>query len=247
MKQKLVALLACLILFAACQPRRNLVYFSEGNANSTGTVSLPAGAMEIKIQTDDVLRVTVSTLSPESNLLFNPQGSELGYKVDRNGNIGFPVVGLIKVEGLTLQEAQVKIATDLTKFVKNPVVTTQFLNFKITVIGEVNRPNSFSITNDRVNVLEALGLAGDMTIYGKRENVLIIRQNGNERTMARINMNNRNVLNSPFFNLKQNDIVYVEPDRAKAATISAGNRYIPFAISTIISLAVIASRVFFTN
>ena len=238
MKLKL-AFLACLFLFAACEPRRNLVYFSEGNPKAS--VALPM-VTEIKIQQDDILRIFVTTLSVESNALFNPSASEIGYRVDNGGNINFPIIGQIKVDGLTIAQAQIKVSKEVEKYAKNPNVAVQFLNFKITVIGEVNRPNSFSVVNDRINVLEALGLAGDMTIYGKRNNVLIIRQNGNERTMARINMNNRDVLNSPFFNLKQNDIVYVEPDRAKAATISQNNRYIPLAITTVVSIGLILSR-----
>lgn len=244
MKKYLITLTVCLFLFASCKPRRNLVYFSEGNQNSKSSVSVPA-AMEVKIQPDDILKVSVNSLSIESNALFNPAGNEAGYKVDKAGNIGFPVVGLIKLDGLTLEQAQTKISQELDKYVKNSIVSVQFLNFKITVIGEVNRPNSFSITNDKINVLEALGLAGDMTVYGKRENVLVIRQNGNERTMSRINMNNRDVLNSPFFNLRQNDIVYVEPDRAKAASISTNNRYIPIIIGAAISLASIFIRAYY--
>lgn len=245
MKQKLLALIVCLFLFASCEPRRNLVYFSEGNPNSKGAVTVPE-SMEIKIQPNDLLKITVNSLSVESNALFNPVNSEVtGYKVDKSGNIGFPVVGSIKLDGLTLEQAQAKISRDLDKYVKNSTVNVQFLNFKVTVIGEVNRPNSFAITNDKINVLEALGLAGDMTVYGKRENVLVIRQNGTERTMARINMNNRDVLNSPYFNLKQNDIVYVEPDRAKAATISTNNRYIPIAISAAISIVSIFIRAYY--
>ena len=243
MNQKIIILIACLFLFSACEPRRNLVYFSEGNPNAKGTVSVPA--VVVKIQPDDILKVSVNTLSIESNALFNPTSSETGYKVDRSGNISFPVLGLVKVEGLTLEEAQLKIAKEVEKYAKNPNVVAQFLNFKVTVIGEVNRPNSFSITNDKINVLEALGLAGDMTVYGKRENVLVIRQNGNERTMARINMNNRNVLNSPYFNLKQNDIVYVEPDRAKGATVNTSNRWVPVVIGAAISIASIFIRSYY--
>ena len=244
MKLNLITLILCMLVFASCEPRRNLVYFSEGNPNSRNTGSLPS-AMEVKIQPDDILRISVNSLSVESNALFNPVGNEAGYKVDKSGNIGFPVVGAIKVDGLSLEEAQTKISGELNKYVKNSIVNVQFLNFKVTVIGEVNRPNSFSITNDKINVLEALGLAGDMTVYGKRENVLIIRQNGNARTMARINMNSREVLNSPYFNLKQNDIVYVEPDRAKGASISDRNRYIPVIIGAAISIASIFIRAYY--
>jgi polysaccharide export outer membrane protein len=239
MKKKLIILAACLFVFASCEPRRNLVYFSEGNTSRGTSGSIP---MEVKIQPDDILRVSVNTLSPESNVLFNPPVNETGYKVDRTGNITFPVIGPVKVEGLTLEQTQLKIAREVEKYAKSPNVLVQFLNFKVTVIGEVNKPNSFSITNDRINLLEALGLAGDMTVFGKRENVLVIRQSGNERTMARINMNNRDVINSPYFNLKQNDIVYVEPDRAKAASISTSNRYVPVIIGAAISIASIFIR-----
>lgn len=244
MKQKLIILISCLFVFASCEPRRNLVYFSEGNPNSKGSVAVPL-SLEVKIQPDDVLRISVNTLSLESNALFNPPISETGYKVDKAGNINFPVSGLIKLEGLTLEQAQVKIAQEVEKYAKNPSVVVQFLNFKITVIGEVTRPNSFSVTSDKINVLEALGLAGDMTVYGKRENVLVIRQIGNERTMARINMNSKNVLNSPFFNLKQNDIVYVEPDKAKAATVSLNNRWLPVVIGSAISIVTIFIRAYY--
>ena len=236
MKQKLIIFISCLFLFASCEPRKNLVYFSEGNPNSKGTSNALA-SMEVKIQPDDILRVSVNTLSLESNALFNPTVNETGYKVDKSGNISLPVLGVIKVDGLTLEQAQTRIAKEVEKYAKNPNVIVQFLNFKITVIGEVARPNSFAITNDKVNLLEALGLAGDMTVYGKRENVLVIRQNGNERIMARINMNNRDVINSPFFNLKQNDIIYVEPDRAKAAALNTNSRYISIAVSAAITIA----------
>jgi polysaccharide biosynthesis/export protein len=242
MKQKLIILIACLFVFASCEPRRNLVYFSEGGAKSRVTSALP---FEVKIQPDDVLRVSVNTLSAESNTLFNPAVNEsttTGYKVDKSGNITLPVIGQLKVEGLTLEQAQTRISREVEKYAKSPNVLVQFLNFKVTVIGEVTRPNSFTITDDKINLLEALGLAGDMTVYGKRENVLVIRQNGTERTMARINMNSRDVINSPYFNLKQNDIVYVEPDRAKGATISASNRYLPIVIGAAISIASIFIR-----
>lgn len=240
--KSILAFVACLFLFAACGPKRNLVYFSEGNPKTS--IALPA-IMEVKIQADDILKIFVTTLSAESNILFNPTASEIGYRVDKGGNINFPIIGLIKVDGLTIEQVQIKISKEVEKYAKNPNVAVQFLNFKITVIGEVNRPSSFTVTDNRVNVLEALGLAGDMTIYGKRENVLVIRQNGNERTMARINMNNRDVLNSPFFNLKQNDIVYVEPDRAKAASISENNRYLPVIISAAISIAAVFVQVYY--
>jgi polysaccharide export outer membrane protein len=150
-----------------------------------------------------------------------------GYLVDKNGFINFPVIGKIALSGLTKEEAQDKM-TDLIKVhVKNPIVNVRFQNFKVTVIGEVNQPASFNVATEKINVLEALGLAGDMTAYGRRENVLIIREKDGMRTTTRINLNSKEVLTSPFFYLQQNDVVYVEPDnKAKVADTAAGNRFL---------------------
>ncbi|HYK77517.1 MAG TPA: polysaccharide biosynthesis/export family protein [Daejeonella sp.] len=248
MKSLYTSFLICLILFSSCGAQRNLVYFSESTPKFSPKTNDPAPAFagaEIKVQPNDLLKISVTSLSAESNALFNPptNGSvNVGYKVDRQGMINFPVLGQVKLEGLTLEQAQLKMASELNKYVKDPIVNAQFLNFKITVIGEVNRPSSFTIDNEKVNLLEALGMAGDMTVFGKRENVLVIRENGAERTMARVNLNKREVLNSPYFYLKQNDIVYVEPVKSKN-TQNVRNSVIFPIISTTVSLAAIMVQV----
>src|SRR5688572_19522087 len=120
------------------------------------------------------------------------------------------------------------MTNEIKAHVKNPIVNIRFLNFKVTVIGEVNAPATFTVDTEKINVLEALGLAGDMTAFGKRDNVLIIREKEGVRSTARINLNNKDVLNSPFFYLQQNDIVYVEPEnKSKVAETRPGNRFIP--------------------
>lgn len=223
-----VILSLSIVLFSSCQPARNLVYFSE---NTNGPKVSNEANTETKIQQNDLLSISVSSLSVESNSLFNQPSTAStkdGYRVDKTGSINFPVVGKIKVDGLTLDQSQETIARKLDLYVKNATVNVKFLNFKITVIGEVNRPSTFTVTDERINLLEALGLAGDMTVFGKRENVLVIREIGGERTMARINLNNKDVLRSPYFNLKQNDVIYVEPVKAKAAQASQTNRVLPF-------------------
>ncbi|MDB5014473.1 MAG: polysaccharide export protein [Daejeonella sp.] len=220
-------ILVGIIFFSSCQPARNLVYFSE---NTNGPKVSNQANVETRIQQNDLLNISVSSLSVESNALFNQPSTTVkeGYRVDKTGSINFPVVGKIKVDGLTLDQSQETIARKLDQYVKNPTVNVKFLNFKVTVIGEVNRPATFTVTDERINLLEALGLAGDMTAFGKRENVLIIRETGGERTMARINLNNKDVLSSPYFNLKLNDVIYVEPVKAKAAQASQSNRVLPF-------------------
>lgn len=219
---------------------RNLVYFSDVNADSV--FSLPIGTpFEPRIQSGDLLRITVSSMSAESNLLFNAgvinsqgqtdlrQATNLvslnqGYLVDREGMINFPVIGKIKLSGKTKEEAVVHVTGLVEEHIKDPIVNVFFLNFKVTVIGEVARPGTFTLENDRITLLEALGMAGDMTQFGKRENVLIIRDEGGERKAIRINLNNKDVLNSPYYQLHQNDVIYVEPDKMKAVLASTNQR-----------------------
>jgi len=193
-----------------------------------------------RIQPGDILSIAVSSLSPESNVLFNnvllpTNGSnnvvadklDQGYLVDKDGLINFPVLGKIKMSGMSKEEATEKMTNLIKENVKNPIVNIRYLNFRVTVIGEVNQPSTFIIPSEKINVLEALGLAGDMTAFGKRENVLIIRETDGTRITTRINLNNKDVLNSSYFYLQQNDIVYVEPEnKTKVAQTAPGNRYI---------------------
>lgn len=245
MKLNYIYFIFCLLILSSCAPQQNLVYFSEGTSGPR-TSSANMSESEVKIQVNDILKVSVSSLSAESNTLFNSPSAgdkESGYRVDKNGQINFPVLGAVKLEGLTLEQAQNKLARELDRYVKNPIVNIQYINFKITVMGEVNRPSSFTITDEKVNLMEALGMAGDLTPFGKRDNVLVLREKNGERTMARINLNNRDVLNSPYFYLKQNDIVYVEPTKAKAASVNPNKWVLPVTISAVLSLATILSRV----
>ena len=226
-----------LVLLSACA-KRNLVYFSDLPKSNDFNTPV-SNYVAPKIQPDDILTITVSSLSAESNVLFNsvllPQtgGNNVaeklneGYLVDKNGSINFPVIGKIPLVGLTKEQAQDKM-TDLIKAqVKNPIVNVRFANFKVTVIGEVAHPATFNVQTEKINILEALGMAGDMTSFGRRENVLIIREKDGVRATSRINLNNKEVLSSPYFYLQQNDIVYVEPNnKVKVADTAPGNRYI---------------------
>ncbi|MFD2203290.1 polysaccharide biosynthesis/export family protein [Shivajiella indica] len=234
------------LLFSSCA-QRNLVYFSDIDPYSDFTVPL-SQSNEPRIQIDDLLSITVTSLNAESNMLFNvgvlmPSGDRNNtvvsnpinenYLVDKSGNINYPVIGLIKLEGLTKQEAINKMAGLLNEYVKDPIINIRFMNFKVTVIGEVQRPNSFVIPTEKITVLEALGLAGDMTAYGKRENVLVIREIDGVRTASRINLNEKGVLNSPYYYLQQNDIVYVEPYKTKAIQADANPQKIAVILAAI--------------
>jgi polysaccharide biosynthesis/export protein len=251
MKNLLFLVFLAICLFSCS--KRNLVYFSDIDSFSDFTV--PIGkSNEPRIQVDDLLSITVTSLNPESNMLFNvgvlmPSSDKANtvvsnpvnenYLVDKNGNINYPVIGLIKLEGLTKQEAVNKMGQLLNEYVKDPIINIRFMNFKVTVIGEVTNPNSFIIPTEKITVLEALGLAGDMTAYGKRENVLVIREKDGVRTAARINFNEKDVLNSPYFYLQQNDIVYVEPYKTKAIQADTNPVNVAIITSTISLLTIV--------
>lgn len=236
MRSPLFYVILILLLASTGCAKRNLVYFSNIDANSNFSTKIPE-MIEPRIQTDDLLKITVTSLSPESNLLFNsgvlnPTGNRTGgtetlnegYLVDKNGEINFPVLGMVKLAGLTKPEAIDEMSFRLREYVKDPIVNIRFTNFKITVIGEVNKPATFTVPTEKINILEALGLAGDMTPYGKRENVLIIREKDGIRSATRVDLNKNDILSSPYYYLQQNDVIYVEPDKIKAIQASTNQR-----------------------
>ena len=229
-----------LLFLNACVNHRELVSFNSE------TIQFPAeegisNSLELRIQPDDLLRITVHSYNPEAVAPFNieapnqqnmqmmgqlqnSQGNYIlelfnGYFVDREGYISFPVLGRLKVQGLTLLEVE-RLVTEGTKpYLKDAVVNARFLNFKVTVTGEVARPGVIRVSNQRMTILEAIGNAGDFTPYANRTNVLLIREEYGKRYYHRYNFQQEDLFKSPYFFLKQNDVIYVEPIRAKVATV----------------------------
>lgn len=240
--KKIHFILSISLVLLACSPQRNLVYFSNLSEVSNSQIkSIP----ELKLQKNDQISVTVTSLNMEYDALFASANSNSaingkpGFRVNNNGKIILPRIGEIPVEGLNIEEVQAVITKELKKQIKEPVVVAQLINFKITVIGEVNRPTSLNVPGEQLNLLEALGMAGDMTVYGKRDNVLVIREINGVRNMTRLNLNDKNVYESPYFQLKQNDIVYVEPDKSKEKQYSSNNRALPIITACISAVAVL--------
>ncbi len=191
--------------------------------------------VDLKIAPQDLLRIQVSSFPPEAAAPFNidqmPQnignlqntqnlGLFSGYLVDNEGNIDFPTLGKLKVVGFTTREIKEDIAEKIRPYLKNPVINVRILNFKVTVSGEVNRPGTVTVANQRITVLEAIGLAGDFTNYANRANVLVTREEGGIRKYARLDLQSPEVFQSPYFYLQQNDYVYVEPIKARVATVA---------------------------
>ncbi|MFD2514233.1 polysaccharide biosynthesis/export family protein [Pontibacter locisalis] len=262
MKIKIVYLLGIVLLSSCASLKpRDIVYFSNLPQQELLTEQIE-NAKEPVIKPGDLLTITVTSLDQKSNVLFNQgfimtgeggagmmrQGtgdSNEGYLVDEEGNIEFPVLGRINLTGLTKEQAMAKIKADLHSYVENPIVKVRQANFRFTVLGEVGSPSIITVPTDKDNVtiLEAMGMVGDMTIYGKRENVLVIREEDGVRTMARLNLNKVDVFSSPYFYLKQNDVVYVEPDKAKIAGTSIIRRNWGFAVG-LVSTAILLVSLF---
>jgi polysaccharide export outer membrane protein len=219
-----------LLLCAACGSLENVVYLQDVDPLKEQTI---AQNYEMIIRRDDLLGIMVNSKDPDLALPFNMpvityqlgtnlgsagQQRLLGYLVDAEGYIDFPILGKIKAEGLTRMQLTNLIKERLINedLIKDAVVTVQFQNFKISVMGEVNRPGSFTISSDRITLLEALSMAGDLTIYGKRNRVAVIRERDGERTILFHDLRSADIFLSPCYYLQQNDIVYVEPNKTRA-------------------------------
>ncbi|MBE9601646.1 polysaccharide biosynthesis/export family protein [Pedobacter sp. MC2016-24] len=249
MKLKYICCLPIFLFLSSCSSRRNLVYFSN-LSSTTQSYTTVMQDTEPRILVNDILRISVNSTSPESNLLFASMPANIGpggvyekegYRVNSNGFINFPVLGELKLKGLTLDDAQKVIEKQLVGILKNSIVNVSYQNFKVTVIGEVNHPSTFTVNDEHINMLEALGMAGDLTPYGKRENVLLIRETEGKRVMARVNLNDKDVINSPYFYLKQNDVIYIEPHKTKSVEYSHSNRLMPLIVASISAVAVLAT------
>lgn len=222
--------LFCSLLFASCASTKKIAYMQDAD-NFRDT--MPRELYDARIKPKDLLTITVSAFERDVALPFNlvmPRtsgSSDLSltstptlqtYLVDNDGLIDFPVLGRIKVGGKTKREVETMLKGKLSSFIKEePLVNVRMVNYKITVLGEVARPSSFTVANEKINIYEALAMAGDMTIYGRRENVKLVREeeNGN-KTVAVLDLTDKNLISSPYFYLQQNDVIYVEPNKAKA-------------------------------
>ncbi len=236
----LLAIAAVAVVFTACSTPKNVAYIQNSDY-----IDLTRSEMlyDAKIMPKDILTITVNTVNPDAAAPFNlvvanplntstrtlatGGGSLQTYLVANDGTINFPVVGNLKVSGLTKTACEQMIHDKIMKYInetENPVVTVRMSNYKISVLGEVARPGMFTIGNEKVNILEALAQAGDLTIYGVRDKVKLIRENDKGRKEVHtLNLNDADIINSPYYYLQQNDVVYVEPNKVKAQNSSIGS------------------------
>jgi protein involved in polysaccharide export with SLBB domain len=199
---------------------------------------------QIRIDNDDLLSIVVTSRDTVLAQPFNRTPERQGYLVDAEGTITFPVFGEMKVAGLTPSQLADSLKAGIIRkgYIKDAVVSVKLLNFKISVMGEVNKPGVYPIPTERVTVLEALSLAGDMSVYGKRDKVLVVREENGVREMRYIDVNSTTLFNSPYYFLRQNDLVYVEPNKARS-TQSESNQRLPLLLGGISVLATLASLI----
>ncbi len=232
-------LLTCSVFFLSCVNTKKTTYFND---LGTSHISAPDAAVAT-IHKNDLLSISVSSTNAEASKLFNESnfsamvtstttGSTqqmVGYLITDDGSFNFPELGKIKAEGLTIKQLSDLITKKLRdeELLVEPIVTIRFLNFRVTVLGEVAHPTVVSIPNEKMSILEALGLAGDITIYGKKDNVLLIREDKSGKQIIRINLNSNDILSSPYYYLQSNDVLYVEANKEKIASVSKSRSLLP--------------------
>ena len=252
-----ILLLGAALVFSSCGNTQKVTYF---NNIEDGVIPSSVMNLEPVVQKSDILSITVSSLNPEASIIFNTpnlsgQGNNIagagniapssGYLVNNDGYIQFPVLGNILAAGLSKQ----KLKDDITKMLIDkkllidPIVNVRYLNFRVTVLGEVARPTVVTVPNEKISILEAIGLAGDLTIYARRENVLLIREEKGSKLIKRLNLNTSEIFTSPYYYLKSNDVIYIEPNITKIASTSNTRQILPILLSGLSFVAIILTRV----
>ena len=236
----------------SCASRKDFAYFQDEPLSAGYLDSAPE---ELIYKPDDILTINVTAadpiaaqpfnlalVSPTENLLTVGGSSKMQtYLIDKNGNIEFPVLGTLHIEGMTRIETTDMLKEKISEYAKDPIVNIRLVNFTITVIGEVSRPGTFTIENERVSLPQALGLAHDLTIFGKRKNVLLIREVDGQKKFAKIDLTSVNTVSSPIYYLQQNDVLYIEPNNARirSANYNQNNAVLISAIGTLTTIVAV--------
>ena len=250
-------ILAVAIFFSGCATTKQAVYF---NAIQDTQLDITTAEVEPLIKPNDILSIAVSSLNPEASNVFNAPNlpaspvymqntptttQSTGYLVGLDGYIQFPILGNIKVVGLTKKQLKDQLTKTLLekKLLIDPLVDVRYLNFRVSVMGEVAHPTVVTVPSEKISLLEALALAGDLTIYARRDNVLVIREENGKRIIKRIDLNSTSLLTSPYYYLKSNDIVYAEPNKSKVATTRRAVLWLPVLFSALSLAVIVVDRV----
>ena len=236
LSKKVTPLLFVLLLFS-CASRKDLVYYQNIDTIIPQETS---NSYEVKLQPDDLLLIIVSAEDPEiaapfnlrsisieesgarQNVVAGQQSNQL-YLVDALGSIDFPILGKLKVGGLTRTEVLKTLQAKIGAYIKKPIINLRIMNFKVSVQGEVTSPGTYNVISERLTLIEALTMAHDLTIYGERKNILIIREINGVKSYSRVDITQSDFINSPFYYLAQNDVVYIEPNKNKINGAAVGS------------------------
>ncbi len=252
-KLKKLLLLLVVISVASCASRKDLAYMQ--NADSVKELE-SFYSFEPTLKVDDLLSIIVSAETPEVTIPFNlPQiqgNYQIGnnqngiktYLIDAEGFIDFPVVGSIQLAGLSRTKAVEKLEEAVAIYIINPSINLRILNYKVSIIGEVAKPGNYPLQSERITLIEALSMAGDLTIYGRRDNILVIREVDGKRSFNRVDITSADFINSPYYYLTQNDQIVVEPNKARMNASAVGPNIPIFisALSILVSLSIILFR-----
>ena len=235
------------IIMTSCGNSKKIIYFKDVQDVPHTTNTIPFEDM--RIRPGDILSISVQTIDPKSTELFAGTGpaavggtsNASGYVVDKEGYIEMPLVGKVKVEGQTLSGAREQIREAARVYYKDPIVNVRIVNFQVTVMGEVNRPGTLTIINEKTSILDVIGLAGDLTVYGRRENILLVREENGKKIFARLDLNSSKIFESPYYYVRTGDYIYVEPNTVKARTATidySRDRFLSYA-ATLVSMTVL--------
>lgn len=253
---KFLAATSMALSLSNCITPKQMVYFQNDSAQHT--VDTITQTYIPKIQKNDMLSITVGSLNVEANDIFNTvshrspsvgtngdqaPSAPYGHLVFADGSIEMPLIGKVQVEGLELQQAADTLRRKLNKYLKAPSVAIHILNFKVSVLGEVNKPALYTISDGKVTLPEALGLAGDLTIYGRRDNVLIVREENGKRTYTRIDLTSKALFESPYYYLRKDDLIYVEPAKARMTHADRAFQVLPLTLSIVTTASLVLFRV----
>jgi len=256
MRQYFYLLLTALLLSSCGVNYKTVPYFTDLPVDSTVQEQIK-NLTVLKIQKNDILALTVTSLNSEASAIFNmgstssnlgntansnPTLTANGFLVDQNGAVQLPLIGSVPVFGLTTAEARKLLETKLEKYLKEPVVSLRIVNFRVSVLGDVSRPGVYPVSSERITVSEALSMAGDLNITALRNNVLLVREDRGVREYKRLNLQSRELFNSPYYYLQNNDVLYIQPGKTKYAAVDSSYRNIGLILSVLSVLAVVISR-----
>lgn len=253
LKKNIISFVVLLLLLNSCASRKDLVYYQD-----IDSVQMNNSTYQSLLQPDDLLTIIVRGENPEAVVAFNMPNISYNtndqtgietqrlftYLIDNENTINFPVIGKIKLGGLSRVDAEKALVKEISKYVINPKIDLRILNYKITVQGEVNKPGTFPVNSERITVLEAISLAGDLTVYGKRSNIMLLREENGTKKVVRMDLTKADFINSPYYYLRQNDVIYVEPNKTKinSAAVGPNTGIILSAVSLLVTVIALTIR-----